>query len=78
VGTAVIPADFDFKKLKTVAQGAATVCYVATSPELKGVSGQYFEDCRGVKPGAHMLDDALAAQLWTVSEALTKGYLLPG
>jgi NAD(P)-dependent dehydrogenase (short-subunit alcohol dehydrogenase family) len=78
VGTAVIPGDFDFKKLKTVAQGAATLCYVATSPYLKGLSGMYFEDCRRVTPGAHMLDDALAARLWTVSEKLTKEYLLPG
>jgi NAD(P)-dependent dehydrogenase (short-subunit alcohol dehydrogenase family) len=78
VGTAVIPADFDFKKLKTVAQGAATLCYVATSPDLEGVSGQYFEDCRSVKPDARMLDDALAARLWTVSEQLTRAYLLRG
>ena len=77
-GTTVIPADFDFKKLKSVAQGAATTCYVATSPDLKGVSGQYFEDCHNAKPGAHMLDDALAARLWTVSEQLSRGYLVPG
>ena len=77
VGSSVIPADFDFKKLKTVAQGAATACYVATSPELKGVSGKYFEDCRSVTPEAHMLDDAMAERLWRVSEQLTKGYLLP-
>jgi NAD(P)-dependent dehydrogenase (short-subunit alcohol dehydrogenase family) len=76
-GSTVIPADFDFKKLKSVAQGAATACYVATSPGLKGVSGKYFEDCRTITPEAHMLDDAMAARLWTVSEQLTKGYLLP-
>ena len=78
VGSSVIPKDFDFRKLKTVAQGAATACYVATSPDLKGVSGQYFEDCRSIKPGAHMLDDGLAARLWTVSEELTRPYLLRG
>jgi NAD(P)-dependent dehydrogenase (short-subunit alcohol dehydrogenase family) len=75
-GTKVIPADFDFKKLKSVAQGATTICYVATSPDLKGVSGKYFEDCRSVRPEAHMLDDAMAARLWTVSEKLTQPYLL--
>ena len=77
-GSSVIPADFDFRKLKPVAQGAATTCYVATSPVLKGVSGEYFEDCRSVTPEAHMLDDAMAARLWIVSEKMTKGYLLPG
>ena len=77
-GSRVIPADFDFKKLKSVAQGAATACYVATSPDLKGVSGKYFEDCRITTPGAHMLDDAMAARLWTVSENLTRAYLRAG
>jgi NAD(P)-dependent dehydrogenase (short-subunit alcohol dehydrogenase family) len=75
-GTNVIPADFDFKKLKTVGQGAATTCYVATSPDLRGVSGEYFEDCHRQTPGAAMRDSALAARLWTVSEQLTRPYLL--
>jgi NAD(P)-dependent dehydrogenase (short-subunit alcohol dehydrogenase family) len=75
-GSSVIPADFDFKKLKTVAQGAATGCYVLTSPSVRNVSGQYFEDCRAVTPEPHMRDDALAAKLWTVSEELTRPYLL--
>lgn len=77
-GSRVIPADFDFKKLKSVAQGAATACYVATSPDLKRVSGKYFEDCRITTPGAHMLDDAMAARLWSVSENLTRAYLRSG
>lgn len=77
-GTKVIPADFDFKRLKSVAQGAATACYVATNPDLRGVSGEYFEDCISVTPGTHMLDDAMAARLWTVSEKLTEPYLLAG
>ena len=77
-GSRVIPADFDFKKLKSVAQGAATACYVATSPDLKGVSGKYFEDCRIAAPGTHMLDDAMAGRLWAVSEKLTRAYLRAG
>ena len=77
-GSRVIPADFDFKKLKSVAQGAATACYVATSPDLQAVSGKYFEDCRSTMPGAHMLDDAMAARLWAVSENLTRAYLQAG
>jgi NAD(P)-dependent dehydrogenase (short-subunit alcohol dehydrogenase family) len=74
-GTNIIPADFDFKKLKTAGQGAATSCYVATSPDLKGVSGEYFEDCHRQTPSAPMRDAALAARLWTVSEQLTRPYL---
>jgi NAD(P)-dependent dehydrogenase (short-subunit alcohol dehydrogenase family) len=77
-GSRVIPTDFDFKKLKSVAQGAATACYVATSSDLKGVSGKYFEDCRITTPGTHMLDDAMAARLWAVSQKLTHAYLRAG
>jgi NAD(P)-dependent dehydrogenase (short-subunit alcohol dehydrogenase family) len=74
-GSSVIPADFDFKTLKTVAQGAATSCYVATNPALQKTSGMYFADCHSVTPEPHMLDDALAARLWSVSADLTRPYL---
>jgi WW domain-containing oxidoreductase len=57
---------------KSVAQGAATICYVATAPQLAGVSGRYFADCRQASPSARMLDEALAAKLWSVSEQLTQ------
>jgi hypothetical protein len=33
-------------RFKTVEQGAATSVLVATSPQLKGIGGRYFEDCR--------------------------------
>lgn len=62
--------------LKTVEQGAATTCYVATSPELVDVRGFYFSDCN-VDEGStpFMQDDAMAAKLWQVSVELTKDYL---
>lgn len=61
---------------KNPEQGAATSCYVASSPLLDGVSGYFFTDCNPVKPaGPHMEDDALAARLWAVSEELTRAYL---
>ena len=63
--------------MKTVPQGAATTCYVATAPALARTSGCYFEDCNPVvpAPGKHMDDAALAERLWTVSEGLVKEYL---
>ncbi len=61
--------------LKTPEQGAATICYVATSPDLKNVTGLYFVDCNPAEPSAHMKDDALAARLWQVSEDLVKDYI---
>jgi NAD(P)-dependent dehydrogenase (short-subunit alcohol dehydrogenase family) len=62
--------------LKTIEEGAATTCYVATSPELVDVRGFYFVDCNvdeGETP--YMNDDAMAAKLWQVSEELTQDYL---
>lgn len=63
---------------KTIAQGAATSCYVATSPLLGATSGQYFEDCNAVTIGGagHLHDADMAARLWQVSEELTRDYLV--
>ncbi|HEV8547888.1 MAG TPA: SDR family oxidoreductase [Polyangiaceae bacterium] len=56
--------------LKNVAEGAATEVYVATRPELAGVSGQYFADCNLASPRSDAEDPALARQLWDVSERI--------
>jgi NAD(P)-dependent dehydrogenase (short-subunit alcohol dehydrogenase family) len=62
---------------KSIAQGAATTCYVATSPQLGEISGQYFEDCNAVTVlgDNHMHDVMQAEKLWQVSETLTEDYL---
>jgi NAD(P)-dependent dehydrogenase (short-subunit alcohol dehydrogenase family) len=66
-------------KLKTPEQGAATSVLLASSPQLKGIGGRYFDDCNesavlskrtettlsGVAPYA--LDGANAERLWDVS-----------
>ena len=56
--------------LKSVAEGAATQCYVATRPELAGVSGEYFADCNIAKSSALSHDSALAEKLWEESERI--------
>ena len=63
---------------KTVEQGAATSCFVATSPLLGSTSGKYFEDCNAVTVlgDNHMHDEVLAEELWRVSEELTRDYLV--
>lgn len=62
---------------KSVEQGAATSCYVATSPALGAVSGQYFEDCNAVRVhGSYLHNEAMAEELWQVSEDLTRDYLV--
>ena len=64
-------------RLKTIPQGAATQCYVATHPELRGVGGQYFADCQ---PG-HLVpvarDPELPDVLWKTTETLVASLLNP-
>lgn len=62
---------------KTIAQGAATTCYVATNPALAKTSGYFFNHCNPHRPGGHTEDTELAAKLWKVSEELTTGYWNP-
>jgi len=60
---------------RSVEQGAATQCYVATAPALEGVSGRYFVDCNPARMSAHAQDPELAQRLWAVSEDLASDYL---
>ena len=62
-------------RIKTVAQGAATTCYVATHPSVARISGRYFADCAVATPEKVMEDDALAARLWMESEKLLRSWL---
>jgi NAD(P)-dependent dehydrogenase (short-subunit alcohol dehydrogenase family) len=50
--------------------GAATLLYLATSPDVAGTSGGYFHDCRPATPSAEARDDALAQRLWRESERI--------
>ena len=56
---------------KSIPQGAATTCYVATRPELASVTGAYFSDCALKEPSRRASDEALGERLWEVSEKLT-------
>lgn len=51
--------------------GAKTSVYLASSPDVEGVTGQYFIRCRPKKASSAARDDALAERLWQVSEQLT-------
>jgi NAD(P)-dependent dehydrogenase (short-subunit alcohol dehydrogenase family) len=51
-------------------QGARTSVYLASSPEVAGVTGQYFVKCKARKPSAAARDDEAAARLWKTSEEL--------
>ncbi len=51
-------------------RGARTSIYLATSPEVEGVSGKYFTRCRPRRSSVASRDPATAAQLWRVSASL--------
>ena len=59
-----------FDKLKSVGQGAATQCYVATHPKLAAKTGRYFSDCTDTAPIPHALDDAAGEALWAATEQI--------
>jgi NAD(P)-dependent dehydrogenase (short-subunit alcohol dehydrogenase family) len=62
---------------KSVEAGAATSCFVATSPLLGSTSGRYFEDCNAIEVGnSHLQDMTMADRLWVVSEELARDYLV--
>lgn len=63
---------------KTVEQGAATTCYVATAPALGNVSGKYFEDCNAVtiEGQGHMQNMAMADRLLDKTIELTAEWLV--
>jgi NAD(P)-dependent dehydrogenase (short-subunit alcohol dehydrogenase family) len=67
-------------RYKTPEQGAATSVLVATSPQLEGIGGRYFEDCNeapvvdpatvastGAGVARYALDPANAERLWELS-----------
>lgn len=59
--------------MKSIPQGAATQCYVATHPSLADVSGEYFSDCNVAKHSRHGYDMALAEKLWERTEEIVAG-----
>lgn len=58
--------------MKTIPQAAATICYVATHPSVKRVSGKYFSDCNEAQCSSSACDTKQARQLWQYSEKVTR------
>ncbi len=55
----------------SVEEGARTMVYLAVSPEVEGVSGQYFERERPKRSAELSYDENLARRLWEISERMT-------
>ena len=58
---------------KSIAEGAATQCYVAAHPDAADITGHYWKDCNVATASAHGRDDALAAALWEKTESIIAG-----
>ena len=56
--------------MKTPAQGAATSIYLASAPEVEGVTGRYFANRTPKASNKASYDTAAAARLWRISADL--------
>lgn len=52
---------------KSVVDGAQTSIYLASSPDVEGVTGKYFVDCKPVSSSAVSYDQEAAQRLWQMS-----------
>jgi len=62
--------DLGRRFMLTAAQGARTSVYLASSPEVEGVTGKYFANCRPARESFQARSAKSAARLWKVSEKL--------
>lgn len=53
-------------------EGAKTIVYLASSPQVSGVSGEYFYECKPAIPTAAARNDDDARRLWEVSEQIAR------
>lgn len=56
--------------IKNVEQGAATTCYVALHPHVKGLTGSYFADSNVAQASSQAVNTELAQKLWDFSSDL--------
>lgn len=54
----------------TPEQGARTIVYLASSPQVEGVTGEYFYKCVVTQPTQEAQRDTDAKRLWEMSEAI--------
>jgi NAD(P)-dependent dehydrogenase (short-subunit alcohol dehydrogenase family) len=56
---------------RTSEQGAATTMHLASSPDVEGVTGKYFSDCKEIPSSAASYDAGVARRLWDISARMT-------
>ncbi|MEE6507229.1 hypothetical protein FKM82_017685 [Ascaphus truei] len=55
---------------KSPLEGAQNSIYLASSPEVEGVSGKYFGDCKEENLLPKAMDDSVGRKLWDISEVM--------
>ncbi len=56
---------------QTPEEGARTSIYLASSPDVEGVSGKYFVNCMPVESSLESYDKSASEKLWQISQKLT-------
>jgi len=57
---------------RTPESGAATSIYLASSPQVEGISGKYFSNCKEARSSKASYDVAAGRRLWEVSMQMTR------
>ncbi len=74
IDTKLLHTGFNMKG-DTLANGAHTSVYLATSSEVQGVTGRYFDDCRETQCSALAADHELDDALWRWTEHTLSDWL---
>jgi NAD(P)-dependent dehydrogenase (short-subunit alcohol dehydrogenase family) len=56
---------------KSPEEGARTILYLATSPEVEGLTGAYYVDCQARRSSPVSYDIDVAKRLWEISDSMT-------
>src|SRR5215207_1801379 len=65
------------RSMSTVEEGAEATVRLATSPELEGITGRYFDGTREGRANPQAYDEEARKRLWTLSEQLCGRLLEP-
>jgi NAD(P)-dependent dehydrogenase (short-subunit alcohol dehydrogenase family) len=65
------------RSMSTVEEGAEATVRLATSPELEGITGRYFDGTREGRANSQAYDEEARNRLWTLSEELCWRLLEP-
>ena len=70
IKTRLLRAGFGDYPGDTPEKGARTSVYLASSPEVEGISGRYFEECKAVRSSPISYDQKLQERLWRISREM--------